>query len=423
VTDDGTPAPAFRWVLVAVAAGVMGAAGTYQFVWSSISGAVGVRVGASATELGTIFTAFVVAQTLVQFPAGSVRDRYGPRAILALGGLFLASGYAGLAVVRSYPLAVLAYTLGGVGCGMAYTVAVNTPVKWFTARRGLATGAVTMAYSAVSVAAIPLLQSRLGVSYRGTLLALAAAVGGMGLLAAIVLRDPPSGEAGTTVEDATTDDDSVRLDASDAVGWRSVVRTWQFWVFYAVMLVVNGVGLMLIGQSVGFTTGLGLGPGTATTVASVIALADAGGIVVVSALSDRLGGERAVGGSLLLCGGSLAGAVIVGSRGIAPLFVLLVGATAFFRSPVFAVFPSLIGEYYGRARSSENYALVYSAKVPGGIFGGTVAGFMITRLGWGRSFLLGAGLLVVAGLAALALRPNGLATERRRGTPEQEPEQ
>ncbi len=397
-----------------VAAGVMGGAGTYQFVWSSLSGAVGARVGASPTELGTVFTAFVVAQTLVQIPAGSIRDRYGPRVLLAASGLLLAGGYAGLAVVQSYPLAAAAYSVGGVGSGIAYTVAVNTPVKWFTDRRGLATGAVTMAYSAVSVVAIPLLQSRLDASYRATLLTLGLVVGATGLLAALVLRDPPSDP------DEAASESTVSVDETAAVGWRSVLRSWQFWVFFGVMIVVNGVGLMLIGQSIGFTRGLGLGPGTATTVASAVALADAGGIVVVSGLSDRVGGERTVGVALLLCGASLAGAVAVGVRGIAPLFVVLVGATAFFRSPAFAVFPSLVGSYYGRARSSENYALVYSAKVPGGVLGGTVAGFLIARFGWVPSFLVGAALLAVAGLATLTLRPPGLAGGAEHGDPGQQ---
>lgn len=378
----------------------MGAAGTYQFVWTSLSGAVGTRVGASPTELGTVFTLFVIAQTVVQFPAGSVRDRYGPRAVLAIGSVFLFAGYAGLGLATTYPVAALAYGLGGVGSGMAYTVAVNTPVKWFTTRRGLATGVVTAAFSAVSVVAIPLLRARIDTSYTATLLALGAAVGGLGLLATVVVRDPPKASdrgdsAGTSVQ---------HVDVAESVGWRTVTGTWQFWVLYWVMLVVDGVGLMLVGQSVGFTTGLGLGAGTATTVASVVALADAMGIVVMSTLSDRLGGERTVGISLVLGGLSLGGAILTGLEGIVPLFVVLVGGTAFFRSPVFAIFPSLVAEYYGRARSSENYALVYSAKIPGGVFGGTITGLLVTRLGWSRSFAIGAGLFVLAGLSALVLR-------------------
>jgi len=386
-----------RWVLVAVAAAVMGGAGTYQFVWTTLRAPVGARVGAGSAALGTVFTAYVVGQTLVQFPAGSVRDRYGPRVVLLGSAACLFAGYAGLAVVTSYPLAVAAYGVGGIGVGAAYTVAVNTPVKWFDDRRGLATGVVTTTFGGASVVAIPLVGDAIGAAYTTTLLALATVVGGLGLLAALVVRDPPP-----------TDGDGP---VTDAAGWRTVLRTWQFWVLFAVMAVVNGVGLMLIGQSTGFTTGLGLSSATATTVASSVALADALGIVVVSGLSDRFGGERTVGTALVLCGCSLVAAVAVGRQGLAPLFVVLVAATAFFRSPAFAVFPALVGEYYGTARSSENYALVYLSKVPGGIFGGTVTGLLVARLGWSLSFSLGGGLLVLAGLVTFGLREPG-ATSR-----------
>ncbi|MBX0321888.1 MFS transporter [Halomicroarcula sp. F13] len=398
-----------RWLLVGVAAAVMGAAGTYQFVWTTVSGAVGARVGASPAQLGTVFTAYVVGQTLVQFPAGSVRDRTGPRPVLLASALLLFVGYTGLALAESYAVAAVTYGVGGLGCGSAYTVAVNTPVKWFDDRRGLATGVVTMAFGGASVVVIPLVGGRIEASYAGTLLTLGAVVGLVGLVAAFVVRDPD----GTSANAPATQSEGP--DSTTGVGWRTVVRTWQFWVLFGVMTVVNGVGLMLIGQSVGFTTGLGLSEATATTVASVVALADAGGIVVISGLSDRFGGERTVGVSLVLCGGSLGGAVVAGTAGVAPAFVLLVGATAFFRSPAFAVVPSLVGEYYGRARSSENYALVYSSKVPGGVFGGTVAGVMVARLGWVDSFAIGAGLLVVAGVATLTLRP-GAHSEKRTET-------
>jgi OFA family oxalate/formate antiporter-like MFS transporter len=400
VAGSATEQPARRWVLVVVAAGVMGAAGTYQFVWTTLSGAVGARVGASPAALGTVFTLFVVAQTLVQFPAGSIRDRYGPGVVLGVSSVCMFAGYAGLGLSTTYPVAALAYALGGAGSGMAYTVAVNTPVKWFTDRRGLAMGVVTTAFSAVSAALIPLVGARIDASYTATLLALGALVGGLGLLAAVVVRDPPKR---TETADGRTETGQT-VDVVESVGWRTVLGTWQFWVLFWVMLIVNGVGLMLIGQSVGFTTGLGLSAGTATVVASVVALADALGIIVMSTLSDRVGGERTVGVSLVLGGLSLGGAILTGLAGRPALFVLLVAGTAFFRSPVFAIFPSLVGEYYGRARSSENYALVYAAKIPGGVFGGTVTGLLVARLGWSQSFAVGAALLVLAGLSTLTLR-------------------
>jgi OFA family oxalate/formate antiporter-like MFS transporter len=400
--------PTRRWLFVAVGAALMGVAGTYQFVWSSFSPAVEARIPASQTALGTVLTVFVVTQTLVQLPAGSVRDRYGPRRLLVVAAALLLSGYVGLAVASSLPVAYASYAVGGLGAGIAYTVAVNTPVKWFDEYRGLATGIVSMAYSGVSVAVIPLVRGQIDAAFTRTLLVLGVSVGVVGLLAAGLLRDPKRG--GAVDLTAAESDDTAATDVgtgSTAVGWRTAARTWQFWVFYGVLVVVHGVGLMLIGQSIGFATGLGLSPATATTVASTIALADGAGLVVLGGLSDRLGAERTAGASLVLCGAALAGAVASGVDGSASLFVALVAATAFFRSPVFAIFPSLVGRYYGEARSSENYAAIYTAKVPGGVFGGTVTGALVVVLGWSTAFYLGAVLLALAGLGAFLLRPVG----------------
>ncbi len=404
-----------RWLVVVVAALLMGLAGTYQFVWSSLSGAVASQFpAASDPALGTVFTLFVVAQTLAQFPAGRIRDRYGPRNVLLVAAVCLFAGYAGVGLAPSFPVVAFAYALGGVGAGVAYTVAVNTPVKWIPAegRRGLATGLVTMAYSGTSVFFIPILRGSLDDAFTTTLLALGGVVGVGGLLGAWVVRDPDRFEAGDE-RSGDVSDSGAATDPALAVGWRTAVRTWQFWVLYVVMIIINGVGLMLVGQSVGFATGLGLSAPVATTVASAIALGDGAGVLVVSGLSDRFGGERTVGVSLVLCGCALAGGVFVGARGLAIPFVVLVAAAAFFRSPVFGIFPTLVAEYYGAARSSENYAAVYSAKIPGGVVGGTVAGALVVTLGWSRSFYLGAALLVFAGVAALALRPVSLDTTDR----------
>jgi OFA family oxalate/formate antiporter-like MFS transporter len=75
----------------------------------------------------------------------------------------------------------------------------------------------------------------------------------------------------------------------------------------------------------------------------------------------------------------------------------------FFWSPQYTLFPSIVADYYGESSSSANYALLYSGKMWGGVFGGAVAGWFVVRLGWTTTFLLGGTLAVLAGVAALAL--------------------
>jgi OFA family oxalate/formate antiporter-like MFS transporter len=77
----------------------------------------------------------------------------------------------------------------------------------------------------------------------------------------------------------------------------------------------------------------------------------------------------------------------------------------FFSSPLYVYFPAVVADYYGSEHSSSNYAVIYSAKVGGGVFAGTVTGFLVAAFGWVPTFVLGGVLALAAGFAALVLRP------------------
>ncbi len=418
------------WWLVVAGALAMAVAGFYQFLWSSIREPLGTRVGAGEAGVGTLFTVFIVCQTASQFPLGWVRDRHGPRGPLLAGGLTLAAGFWLTAVAASLPLAALGAGLAGVGAGGIYTVAINTPVKWLERRRGLATGVISMAYSAGSFLVIPAVRGGVRTDFEATVFALAAASGVAVLVTVPVLRDPNREE--TAGDGAPSSDqsgapgtgDPVDVDpepgdrdrpagsgragtAERAYTPRETVRTWQFWLLYGVFSVGNVVSLMVIGKAVSFAQHLGLSAAVATGSATLIALGDAAGIVAGGALSDRLGRARTVGASLVCFGVALALAVAAGQVGLEVAFVVLIATAIFFRSPMFSVFPPLVGEYYGRPHSSTNYALLYSGKLWGGIGAGVVASLLVAAVGWNATFLGGAVLAVVAGASTFLLRPVG----------------
>jgi OFA family oxalate/formate antiporter-like MFS transporter len=245
------------------------------------------------------------------------------------------------------------------------------------------------------------------------LFALGALAGLVALVAVPLLRDPATATAGDDAEtDGGTDAVAEReADPGDetpeaaAYTWRQVVRTWQFWLLYAIFVIVNGVTLMLLGKVIAFAANAGVSAGAATGAASMVALGDAIGIVLIGGASDRFGRERTVGISLTLCGVAIAGLVTVAQAGIAPAFVALAAAAAFLRAPPYAIFPTIVGEYYGKAHSSANYAMLYSAKLWGGVAGGTVASGLVVSIGWNETFLLGGALILLAGIATFFLRP------------------
>jgi OFA family oxalate/formate antiporter-like MFS transporter len=392
-----------RWWLIASGTLAMGIAGTFQFVWSSIRGPLGSQIGATEATLGTLFTIVIATQTIAQFPAGWFRDRYGPTLPTLAGGVLIAAGYGGLATAATPIDAGIAAAAGGAGAGAIYTIAVNTPIKWFDERRGLATGVLTMSYALLSFALIPVVRRDLLGGLEVTLVAFGVVAVLVCLLAAAVLRDPKDGPE--AAEPQVTDGGESEAGSAEPYQWRQAIRTRQFWVLYAVFIVVNGVGLMLIGKLITVAETIGLSAATATAGASIVAVADGAGGLIVGGLSDRFGPLRTVGAALLVSAAGIAGAVVDGTQGVGALFVAAVAVAGFFRSPVFAIFPAVVGEFYGRSYSSENYAVLYTAKLWGSVFAGTVASVLIATIGWSESFLLGAGLLGLAGLVVFTIEP------------------
>lgn len=404
-----------RWWLIVAAAGAMGVISPYQYVWSSIEGPLAADFGVEPAVLAPIFTVFVILQAGSQFPVGWWRDRHGPRRITTLAALLAGGGYVGLAYATAVWQLYLFYALGAVGVGIVYTVSVNTALKWFPDRRGLTTGVGTMAFAGGSALFVPYVRANETVgAYSEVLRNMGILIGLLVLVAALVIRDPP-----TEWQTQDEENDTTRSRPHQFT-WRETLRTWQFWVMYAMFVAVSGAGLMVTAQVVSFAEAtnladrirvLGTSLDTATLSATVLPIAAGVGRLVMGEFSDRFERRRMMAVSFLLCGVGVAGLVYAASAGAPALFVASVVLAVFFWSPQYTLFPSIVGEYYGLTHSSSNYALLYSGKMWGGVFGGAVVAWLVTRTGWYTAFGLGGALALAAGLAALLLRPPTAPTE------------
>jgi OFA family oxalate/formate antiporter-like MFS transporter len=406
----------------------------YQYVWSSIEGPLASDLNASLPALGFVFTAYVIIMALVQFPAGWWRDQHGPRVVSLIAGILAGGGYIGVALSTDIWQLYLAYSVGAVGVGMVYTVAVNTAIKWFPDRRGLTTGIGTMAFAAGSAAFVPYVRFMVSNG------ALMTALSNMGLLIGIgivvgtfILKDPPVGwhltdtEKGSpTPSHADPTADELRAsrssesdqdsDAADSATerapnagiqqftWREMVRTWQFWVMYFMFFAVSAAGLMITARVVLYAEQAELSAVVATVAATLLPIASGGGRLIVGGVSDRLDRERVTAISFLACGiGTIAVVLFAGiDSGVG--YIIAVAIAVFFWSAQFSLFPSLVGDYYGGKNSSANYSIIYSGKMWGGVFGGGVVGWLIGIVGWDSAFLIGGALALAAGSVGLALK-------------------
>jgi OFA family oxalate/formate antiporter-like MFS transporter len=408
-----------RWWQIVAAAAMMAAVSPYQYVWSSIEQSLARSLGIGLPALGAVFSFYVVFQSLSQFPAGKWRDSRGPGALTFVAALLAGGGYIGLAYATAVWQLYLLYSLGAIGVGIVYTVAVNTAVKWFPDRTGLTTGIGTMAFAGGSALVVPYVRANATVSaYSDVLRNLGLAILVVTLVGAYLLRDPPDDWLGLDGDgDGGGNGGSDGLAASlrgRAYTTREMLSTWQFWLLYAMFVAMAGADLIVIANVVRFAEQFGLAAVVATASATLLPVAAGVSRMILGEASDRFDRKHVMAASFVLAGGFRLALIGAGRAEAGFAFVALVMAAMFFSSPLFVYFPSVISDYYGAENSSGNYAVLYTAKVGGGVFAGTVTGYLVASLGWVPTFALGGGLATAAGLAALALRPpsdSGLETE------------
>ena len=397
-----------RWWQIVAAAAMMAAVSPYQYVWSSIEGPLAESLDIALPALGAVFSFYVVFQSLSQLPAGWWRDRRGPRNLTYLAAVLAGGGYVGLAYATTVWQLYVLYSLGAIGVGIVYTVAVNTAVKWFPDRTGLTTGIGTMAFAGGSALVVPYVRANATVGgYADVLRNVGLVILVTLLVGAVLLRDPPDDWLGLEDgDDGETDKSGLAASLRGrAYTTREMLRTWQFWLLYAMFVATAGADLIVIANVVRFAEHLGLAAVVATAAATLLPIAAGVSRMILGEASDRFDRVRVMAASFVLAGLFRFGLIGAGIADAGIAFVAMVLGAMFFSSPLYVYFPAIVADYYGAEHSSSNYAVIYTAKVGGGVFAGTVVGVLVAAYGWIPTFALGGALAVGAGVAALVLRP------------------
>jgi oxalate/formate antiporter len=132
----------------------MVAAANIQYAWTLFVPEIQKTFSWSRASIQTAFTVFVVVQTWLTPIEGYFIDKYGPRFPVVIGGLLTGLSW----VMDSYATSLTAFyvaaAVGGVGVGCVYAACVNSALKWFPDKRGLAVGLTAGAYGAGSALTI-----------------------------------------------------------------------------------------------------------------------------------------------------------------------------------------------------------------------------------------------------------------------------
>jgi len=233
-TPDST-----RWLQLIAGIVCMVAAANIQYAWTLFVPEITKEFGWSRAAIQTTFTIFVVVQTWLAPIEGYFIDKYGPRVMVMIGGLFTGLSW----IVNSYADTLTMYyvgaIIGGIGVGCVYATCVNAAIKWFPDKRGLAVGLTAGGYGAGSALTILPIANMLATSgVSETFWFFGLIQGAVIMIAASFLKHPPKGLKGS---------DRVAQSRRDyELG--EALRTPVFWVLAAMFIGTVTGGLMAVAQ-------------------------------------------------------------------------------------------------------------------------------------------------------------------------------
>lgn len=93
------------------------------------------RFDLSASQLGTFTMLQLLVYAGMQVPVGLLVDRFGPRTVLTAGVVTISLAQAGFALATSYPEALAARVLVGLGDAMTFICVLRLVSSWFGSRQ------------------------------------------------------------------------------------------------------------------------------------------------------------------------------------------------------------------------------------------------------------------------------------------------
>jgi MFS transporter, OFA family, oxalate/formate antiporter len=396
-----------RYVVFAAAFLSMAVISPYEYAWSSMSGHIGGLYHWSHTQIGWMFTLFVIFESIGTLPGGLLRDKFGPRWITIVAGLVAGLGIYATSLGPSYAFVLIIWCIGSFFAGFVYNTAVTTANKWFPDKRGVAAGFIAGAFSWGSlpfifpIRAIP--KTAPDSEFFHVIYIMAAIIGGVSIVAAAFMKDPPAGwrpvgwVPKTTIARAT--------DHQYTLG--EALSTWQMWLLILSFILISSAGLAGVSKIVKYSNSFHFAAAAATAAAGGIAISNGLGRVVLGSLSEYIGRETAMIWSYILTGVFLALTILAGAIHSETLFVVTAILAIFFWGPLFSLFPATIGQYFGEAAAGANYGILYAiAKGSGGLYGGVLSAILITQHGFPTAIGAAAAMAFCAGLLIIPLRNN-----------------
>jgi len=395
-----------RWFQLGAALVGMIMIANFQYGWTLFVKPIQEGNGWKLSDVQWAFTLFILFQTWVQPAQGWLIDRMGPRWFISAAGLLCGIGWGGIGAVTTLPMLYVLYAMAGVGSALVYGGSIGLALKWFTERRGLASGIMIAGFGGGTALTLPVVAAIIhSQGYRTAFLWSGVVQGLLILIVAQFLRHPAAGAAASPVTSNAAGRAAPSRPLPHQFTTGEMVRTPQFYLLYAMLVMMATGGLLVTAQAGPMAHAWGIALTTLTLAASLSPIANGGSRIFWGWVSDRFGRARTMSVAFALQAGSLLLVLALG-RLSNTWFALTLVLSYFSWGETFSLFPSIVGDFYGTRHATSNYGVVYSAKGVASIIAGGLSAMLYERFGtWSAAFYGSALLALIAAVAAFAIRP------------------
>jgi len=315
--------------------------------------------------------------------AGRFVDRWGPRRLVFIGGLFVAGGLLLLSNTSSLAMFYGAYVLLAVGfscCGT--TVLVSGVGNWFRARLGLATGIALCGFGlgGFVLPGMVALIDHYGWRVAFEILAVGAVV--VLLPLAFVFRHKPEqygyrmdGAAESSAKAFGAASSLEHVTQESDIGVRQALRTRSFWLLTLAFTLHTGAVLTVTTHVMPYLDSVGIGRMSAGLMATGIPVLSILGRLGLGYLGDKVSRTRVTIMGMAAMSLGVVSFLLVPSLGLGALLAFLV-LFGIGYGGVTALRPALTREYFGRAHFGSIFGVVIGINAIGGIIGPPAAGWV-----------------------------------------------
>jgi OFA family oxalate/formate antiporter-like MFS transporter len=390
-----------RWLIAAAGVTVQIGLGSV-YSWSVYRRPLSEAFGWSITDVTLTFSILILTAGFAAFLGGVWMRRSGPTPVAVCAGILYGTGL-GLASLSADRLPVLYLTYGliaGAGMGLGYIVPIATLVKWFPDRPGFITGLAVSGVAAGSLVASPIAARLIeSIGVLDTFAVLGAVYLVLVSGPALVLRDPPAGyrPAGWAPADQDGEGGGRGFDLGGAL------RTWQWYVLWAIFFLNVTAGLGFISESAPMARDLvGVGAVAAAGLVSTAFIGDAVGRLAWPWLSDAVGRRAALAAIFLIQAGLFVSLSHTDSPGI---FALLGALILFCYGGSSGTMAATTADLFGSRNLGSIYGLMLTAWGFGGVLGPLIIATLRESTGSYNTALRIIAAIMVASIALpLAIR-------------------